>query len=332
MTLVVVAELPESAERDLDVERAILGPDVEIMQHLCDGNDENLVSACRDADVVLADCTPLPRSVVEKLRRCRLVSFAAIGYDSIDLEAAADANISVCAIDEYCTDEVADHAILLMLCLSRRLIEYHDQVQEEYIWRFDTLEGLSRMRDATLGIIGFGKIGQAVARRARGFGMTVIAHDHHPAEKAAVGLGVRFCSLEELLAESDIISLSCRLSQDNEHMIDAKAFQQMSRRPIFINCARGGLVDESALVDALDAGQISAAGLDLLRDEPPDLHSSRLIGRRDVIVTPHMAFYSDASMLESREIAARNIRNFLDDKHEEVRRYIYHATSKELTA
>jgi len=331
MTRVVVTEFPACVERELDVERAILGPDVEVIQHICDGNKENLVAACKDADVVLADCTPLPRSVIKKLQRCQLISFAATGYDSIDLEAAAEADISVCAIDEYCTDEVADHAILLMLALSRRLTEYHDQVQRKFLWRFDSLTGISRMRDMTLGIIGFGKIGQAVARRARGFGMTVIAHDHHPAETVAADLDVRFCDLDELLAASDIVSLSCRLTKNNEQMIDAEAFRQMSRKPVFINCARGRLVDEIALVDALDAGQISAAGLDVLRDESPDLPATRLIGRRNVILTPHMAFYSDASMLESRKISAGNIRSFLDGKHEDVRRYVHRAAIRKET-
>jgi D-3-phosphoglycerate dehydrogenase len=325
MTRVVVTEFSESGGRELDVERAILGPDVELVQHFCDGRDENLVSACKDADVILADCTPLPKSVIEQLPRCRLVSFAAVGYDSIDLQAAADAGISVCAIDEYCTDEVADHTLLLMLSLCRRLTEYHTDVQEKYVWQFDRLAGLSRLRDMTLGIIGFGRIGQAVARRARGFGMTVIAHDRHPARDVAADLDVRFCDLDELLAGSDIISLNCRLSNENEQMIDAEAIRKMTRRPILINCARGELLDESALADALDAGKLSAAGLDLLRDPSPDLLNSRLIGRHNVILTPHMAFYSDASMLASREISARNIRNFLDDKHEDVRRYIHRA-------
>jgi len=325
MTRVVVTDFPESAEREFNVERAILGPGVEIVRYRCDDDEENLIAACSDADVILADCTPLPRSVIEKLRRCRLVSFAATGFDSIDLLAAIDADISVCAIDEYCTDEVADHSILLMLSLCRKLPEYHHQVQKQHNWQFDALKGISRMRDLTLGIVGFGRIGQAIARRARGFGMSLIAHDHLLDAKVAAELDVRFSSLEELLAETDIISLNCRLTSENEQMIDAEAFSQMCRRPVLINCARGGLLDESALADALDSGQISAAGLDLLCDETPDLTNSPLVGRHNVILTPHMAFYSDASMLESREISARNIRNFLDGKHEDVRRYIHHA-------
>ena len=326
MTRVVVADVPENAGRDLSVEQSILGPDIELVRRSWGGNEELLISACRDADVVLTDYAPLTRMVIEQLQRCQLISVAATGYSSIDLEAAADANISVCAIDEYCTDEVADHAILLMLALCRRLPEYHDQVQRENLWQFDSVTGLARIRDMTLGIVGFGKIGQAVARRARGFGTTIVAYDPHRNHDAARDLGVRFCDLPTLLAEADIISLNCGLSTGNQHLIDANAFQRMSRNPILINCARGGLVDEEALVSALDAGQISGAGLDVLNDESADLRTSKLTGRSNVILTPHVAFYSDASILENRRVSANNIRNFLDGEHAKVRKYIYHAT------
>lgn len=327
MTRVVVADLPENAGRDLSVEQSILGPDIELMRHSCDGNERLLISACRDADIVLTDYAPLTRIVIEQLQRCQLISVAATGYNSVDLEAAVDANISVCAIEEYCTEEVADHVILLMLALCRRLAEYHDQVQRENLWQFDSLAGIVRMRDLTLGIVGFGKIGQAVARRAHGFGMTIMAHDHHPDEAAATDLDVRFHDLPGLLTGADIVTLNCGLSIGNEHLIDANAFQQMRRNPILINCARGGLVDETALVEALDTGQISGAGLDVLSDESPDLRASKLTGRSNVILTPHVAFYSDASILENRKISASNIRNFLDGRHEDVKRYIYHAAN-----
>ena len=284
-----------------------------------------MFSACRDADIILTDYAPLTRRVIEQLQRCRLISVAATGYNCVDIEAAAEAGISVCAIDEYCTDEVADHTLLLMLALCRRLSEYHDQVQNEHCWQFDTLAGLSRMRDMTLGIIGFGKIGQAVARRARGFGIVILACDPYPDDVAASALAVQFCELADLFADADIISLNCGLSADNKHLIDAKAIQQMRRSPILINCARGALVDEAALVNALDTGQISAAGLDVLAEESPDLRASKLSGRSNVILTPHVAFYSDASILENREISTSNIRNFLDGRHENIRRYIHRA-------
>jgi D-3-phosphoglycerate dehydrogenase len=327
MIRVVVAELAEYAGRDLSVERSVLGPDVELVRHSCDGNEQHLILACRDADVVLTDYAPLTRIVIEQLQQCQLISVAATGHSSVDLDAAADASISVCAIDEYCTEEVADHAILLMLALCRRLPEYHDLVQKENLWQFDSLSGLACMRDMTLGIVGFGKIGQAVARRARGFGTRIIAYDPYPDEAAATDLGVQYSALSSLLAASDIISLNCDLTPDNEHLIDANAFARMRRKPILINCARGGLVDEEALVNALDSGQVSAAGLDVLNDESPDLRTSKLTGRSNVILTPHVAFYSDASILENRKLSASNIRNFLHGKHENVRRYIYQASS-----
>ena len=325
MIKVLVADTPETTGSDLDVEQSILGPDIVFLRHCCDGDEKQLIAACRNVDIVLTEYAPLTRNVIEHMQRCKLICVDGAGYDSIDLEAAVDANISVCAIEEYCTDEVADHVLLLMLALCRRLAEYDDQVQRQELWQFDSLTGLARMRDMTLGIVGFGKIGKAVAHRAQGFGMKIIAHDYHPHANSATDSGVQFCDLPTLLEKSDIVSLNCSLSADNEHLIDANAFLKMSRNPILINCARGGLVDETAMAEALDTGRISGAGLDVLSDEPPDLSTSKFTGRRNVIITPHVAFYSDASITASREITASNIRSFLEGKHDNVRHYIHRA-------
>lgn len=322
MTRVVVAEIPENAGRELSVERSILGPDIELVHYACDGNEDRLTAACLDADAVLTDYSPFSRTVIEQLPRCRLISVAATGYDKVDLKAAADAGIRVCAIDEYCTDEVADHAMLLMLALCRRLPEYHEQVQKGKRWQFDSLSGLARMRDLALGIVGFGKIGQALARRAGGFGLKLMAYDPFPNEEKAADLGVRLCGLDQLFSEANIISLNCGLSANNKHLLDASAFRKMNQKPFVINCARGALIDEAALVEALDNGNISGAGLDVLGEESPDLRTSKLTGRGNVILTPHVAFYSDASILENRRISTGNIRLFLDGKHENVRRYV----------
>jgi len=327
MTRVVVAEVSTSPLRTLDLEREIIGPDVDLEYYAHHGSDEDLINACRDADVILTDYAPLSRLVLEQLKRCRLISVAATGYNSIDIEAARDANISVCAIDEYCTDEVADHTMLLILAICRRLTEYHEQVQNQHQWQFDSLTGLRRLRDMTLGLIGFGRIGQAVAHRAQGFGMSIIAHDPFADKTAAAELKVSLCDLQELYAKSDIISLHCGLNRDNKNFLHSKAFEQMCNKPILINCARGGLIDEAALEKALDDGQISAAGLDVLDSESPQLRSSTLLGRHNVLLTPHVAFYSDASMLENRRISASNIRKFLHGEHETVRKYIHRANN-----
>jgi D-3-phosphoglycerate dehydrogenase len=327
MTTVLVADTAQTAGLDLDVESSVLGPDVDVLRHRYDGDEAGLIAACANADVILTAYVPLTRSVIEALPECRLISVAATGYSCIDIDAAAKVDISVCAIDDYCSEEVADHTMLLILALCRRLVEYHEQVQTDHLWQWDSVSGLRSLGDMTLGLVGLGNIGQAVARRASGFGMTVIAHEPYADISPASDLGVRICDLNEIFERSDVISLHCGLSAENEKFIDDNAFQRMAKRPVLINCARGGLIDEAALVTALDTGQISAAGLDVLTDESPDLSASPLAGRHNVILTPHVAFYSDRSILENRRISASNIRYFLDGEHGRVRKYIHRTGS-----
>ena len=322
MTRLVVIEVPENAGRDLEIEAPILGSDVAVDHIAYDGDPSSIASACSGAIVIQTDFVPFTRDVINELDSCQLISVAATGYNSIDVDAAADAGISVCAIDEYCTDEVADHALTLMLALGRRLMEYHSQVQNDCRWQYDSLSGLPRFSDLTLGLVGLGRIGQAVAKRAAAFGMTIIAFDPYAkADDPAAEL----CSLDELLSRADIISLHCNLSPENRYMIDNAAFSKMSRKPILINVARGELINEADLASALDEGRISAAGIDVLDDESPDLAGSPLRGRDNVILTPHVAFYSDASIRDNRTISAENIRNFLDGNHGAVRKYIHKA-------
>ena len=320
MFKLLVAEIPENAERDLSVELDIFGPDIEVKRFAYHDDSEALVAACADVDCVLTDFVPFDQSVIEQLRKCRLISISATGFNFVDIEAAARHRISVCAIDEYCTNEVADHAMALMLALSRNLMIYHQQVEQYHRWQFDSVTGLRRMGDLTLGIIGLGRIGRAVATRATGFGMKVIGHDPY-----AKNANVTLCDLDSLLGESDIITLHCNVTPENHEFLDRTAFEIMSRKPILINVARGALINEHDLVDALDRGLIRAAGLDVLAAESPNLPASNLLGRNNVIITPHVAFYSDASMLENRAISASNIRHHLDGNHSAVRKYVHRA-------
>lgn len=325
MTTVLIADTPDGVGPDHRIEASILGTNVDLVHYVHDGDVNKLIAAGRDADVILTAYLPLQRAVIESLPKCRLISISATGYSAVDVEAAADRGISVCAIDDYCTEEVADHTLLLMLALVRRLPEYHSQVQAEHRWEWGSLSGLQRLGDMTLGLIGFGTIGQAVARRAQGFGMHVVAHDPWTNAAAAAGLGVPLCELGDVYARADIISLHCPLTSANEKFVGREAFTQMRNKPILVNTARGGLIDEAALVEALDNGQIAAAGLDVLTDESRSIEDSPLIGRPNVILTPHVAFYSDRSILENRRLSASNIRNFLDGRHDQVRKYIHRA-------
>lgn len=314
MTRLVVIEMPEYAGRELTIETTILGNEIDMVHVAYGGSVASVVSDCRDAEIVLTDYVPFTREVMEELPTLKLISVAATGYNNVDIKAAADNDISVCAIDEYCTAEVADHALMLMLALGRRLVEYHDHVQRQHRWQFDSLEGLPRFSDLTLGIVGFGRIGRAVAKRAEAFGMTVVAHDPY-ADDAPF-------SLDEILAQADIITLHCNLSPESRHLLDKRAFRKMRKAPMLINVARGELITEADLVWALDKGLVSAAGLDVLEAESPDLEESRLTGRPNVILTPHSAFYSDASIRDNRTLSAQNIRHFLNGNHRAVRTYI----------
>ena len=328
MTTVLIVDTPEAANPDQEIEATILGTNVDIVRYVYEGDTNELIATCREADVILTAYVPFTRTVIEALTRCRLISVSATGYSSVDVQAATDKGISVSAIEDYCTAEVADHTMLLMLALERRLFDYHSQVQLEHRWEWDSMSGLRPMNDLTLGLIGFGSIGRAVAQRALGFGMRVIAYDPWADVARAAELGVQLFELDETLAHSDIISLHCALTADNQKIINRDAFGKMRNRPILINTARGGLVDEAALLEALDTGQIAAAGLDVLAKESPKLGASPLVGRPNVILTPHVAFYSDRSIRENRRLSASNIRYFLDSNHDQVRKYVHRAESE----
>lgn len=329
MTRVLVAGAEAFAARDLSIERDAFGSGVSIDRLVCSGDDAALRGAVREADAVLTDYAPISADVVAAMGRCRVISVAASGYDSIDVHAAAAANISVCAVGEYCTDEVADHTLLLILALARKLIRYNDDVQRDKRWQYEAITGLLRLRGRTLGIVGLGRIGRAVAVRARAFGMTIAAYDAQPPSPPPEG--VTMVTLETLLGEADVVTLHCNLSDQTHGMFDYARFASMLRKPLFINVARGGLIVERDLVRALDDGLVSAAGLDVLDSESPDLSRSPFVGRDDLLLTPHVAFYSDSSLEQCRRTSAANIRFCLEGLHDQVDRYVHRAAGRKGT-
>jgi D-3-phosphoglycerate dehydrogenase len=319
---VVFAEMPEAEGRDLSIERRHLPEDARIATFTWRGDREALVAACREADAILTDYVPFDRSVIGQLARCRIISVAATGWDCVDIGAAAERGIRVACIGEYCTDEVADHTLALLLALERRLLDYHRQVQDGKDWRWNVVQGVRRLAGQVLGLVGFGRIGRAVCRRALGFGMTVIACDPRVDAATASRHGARRVGLEELLAEADVISLHSNLEAGSRGLLDAAAFARMRRRPFIVNVARGALIVEADLVDALDRGQVAGAALDVLADDSPDLARHPLAGRPDVLLTPHVAFYSEQALADLRRISAENIRAFLEGRPQDVFRLV----------
>jgi len=314
--------MPEAAGRDLSIERQHLPPAARIETFIYSGDPGALVAACRNADAIVTDYVPFNRAVLGQLQRCRIISVAATGWDCVDVPAAAERGIGVSCIGEYCTDEVADHTMALLLALNRRLLAYDHQVQVGHDWRWNEVQGVRRLAGQTLGLVGFGRIGQAVCRRALGFGLRVLVCDPLADAETARRHGVRSAGLEELLAASDIISLHCNLNAANRGLLDRAAFALMRRKPLLLNVARGGLIVESDLVDALDRGLVAGAALDVLAEDSPDLERHPLAGRSDVLLTPHVAFYSESSLTDLRRISAQNVRAFLDGRPDAVFRMV----------
>lgn len=264
-------------------------------------------------------------ALLDRSPRCRIVVRAGVGFDHIDLAAAAERGIPVCNTPDYGTSEVADHALALMLALRRGIVSYHQHLVASPQAGFDyTLAPLvSRLRGRTFGIIGLGRIGTATALRAKAFGMHVAAYDPLVSRGTEIAVGVeRKESLSELLAVSDVVSIHCPLTADTRAIINAQTLRQMRREAILINTARGAIVDTDALIDALRAGVIAGAGIDVLPTEPPqanDALMSAYAGRAEplvgdrLIVTPHAAWSSTESVADARRLAVETAMLYLRD-------------------
>lgn len=320
--IVVFAEMPEAAGRDLSIERQQLPAAARIESFTYTGDPRALAAACRDADAIVTDYVPFDRAVLQQLPRCRILSVAATGWDCVDVGTAATLGIRVSCVGEYCTDEVADHTLALLLALNRKLLAYHRQVQVGRDWRWNTVRGVRRLAGQTLGLVGFGRIGQAVCRRGLGFGISVLAFDPRVDASAIERHGARAAGFEELLAASDIVSLHCNLNDTSRGLLNRAAFARMRRRPLLLNVARGALIVEADLVDALDRGLVAGAALDVLAQDSPDLSRHPLAGRDAVLLTPHVAFYSESALADLRRISAQNVRSFLEGRPDEVFRLV----------
>ena len=266
------------------------GIEVEVLDEGVTGPE----AAARVADYPAAIIGLLPFRAVEiaALRRTGLLVRAGIGYDVIDVDAATAAGIWVANVPDYCVDEVADHALLLILSAWRRLTEL-ERVWHAGVWVNPGLvPPVNRIRGRRLGIVGFGRIGRAVAVRALGFGFDVVAHDPLVAGDVMLAAGVEPIGLADLFATSDAISLHCPLTAATRHLVDADQLARVRPGLVLVNTSRGGLVDLAAVDAALADGRIAALGLDVLEDEPdPDL-ARALFARPNVLLTPHLAWYS----------------------------------------
>jgi D-3-phosphoglycerate dehydrogenase / 2-oxoglutarate reductase len=239
--------------------------------------------------------------------RLKLVAEFGTGYDGIDVEAARQLGIAVTNVGGYCTEEVADHTLALALSLVRRLGSLTRQA-ESGNWAQVETGSVRRCADSCWGVIGFGRIGRAVSRRAQGFGFSVCAYDPQLSDQAIRAGGARPTSLEQLLREADVVSVHAVRTGNDDQMLDGRRLSLLKPTAYLINVARGAFLDEEALADALDAKALAGAALDVLTDEPPR-QANRLLRHPHTLMTPHTAWYSDAAEAELR---ARGITAVVD--------------------
>jgi D-3-phosphoglycerate dehydrogenase len=291
---------------DLSIERAILEPagiTVDVPQVK---GGPLLIDAAQDADGLIVQYARITREVVAALRHCRIIVRYGFGLDTIDLGAAAERGIAVHNVPDYCTEEVADHTLALMLAVLRGVHTLASAVESGQ-WSLEHVRPLRRIRGLTLGLIGCGRIGSAVAARAVAFGLRVLAHDPLLDGTTIRERGAEPVSLERVLAESDVLSLHRPSTLDGAPAISRAELEQVKRGVALVNTARGSLVDEEALREALIDGRVRAAALDVLRIEPPVAPS--LADLPHVLVTPHAAWYSEESEVQLRTTVAQLVRD-----------------------
>ncbi|MEG1633294.1 MAG: C-terminal binding protein [Oscillospiraceae bacterium] len=319
---VIFAEAPSTCTRDMSVERSCFPEGTEFVIAVFDEHSENndkFYEQVSDADIVINGYVYLGEKELDAMKKCKVVSFQSTGFNAIDIDYATKKGIAVVSIEDYCTQETAENAMALMLCLQRGLITYNDSVQIDKEWIYDKAKDLKRIEGQVMGIVGLGRIGQSVARKAKGFDMEVIAYDPFLPKSVAEGLGVKLVEIDELLAVSDVISVHMNLTDDNVNFFNKEKFAKCLKKPIIINEGRGGMISEEDLAWALDEGLIKGAALDMLESEFPDLKECKLMGRPNVIITPHCGFFSDTSMYLLCQCSAMNALNYFNGDYDAVK-------------
>jgi D-3-phosphoglycerate dehydrogenase len=275
--------------------------------------EEDIIKATKGADAILTTFAPITRRVMESSPKVRVVVRYGIGYDTVDADAATDNGILVVNLPGFCLDEVADHTIGLILACVRKIVYYNNLTKSGYWARYHEMF-IHSFTGQTLGLVGCGTIGQAVAKRAVGFDLKILGTDPYVDKAVAQKHGITLVSMEELLRESDFVSVHSLLNKDTYHLMGEKEFRQMKPTAYLINTSRGPVVDEQALIKALQEKRFAGAGIDVFEQEPvnPD---NPLLKMDNVVVTPHNAGWSDAAGKRARILVGREAARVVSGKY-----------------
>lgn len=317
--------VPDVHFDDLSIEKETAGPEIEFRVFHEINNKLIAEREWVDCDAILVwHRMKITADIVEKLENCRLIVRVGVGFDNVDVDACTRKGIPVSNVPNYGTTEVADHALALLLSLVRGIEGYQQRLRKNLVEGFVAEDApvVRRIRGATFGAVGLGRIGTAVARRAAAFDMKVVFFDPHLSEGVDLALGFeRVRTLDALLQRSDIVSLHTPLNAETTKIMNTQTLSAMKKGSILINIARGGLIDFDALHDALYGNHLAAAGVDVLAQEPP-VDADRLLTAwankepwidERLIVTPHAAFYSAAGYEDMRTFSAQILKAWLLD-------------------
>ncbi|MFR4987907.1 C-terminal binding protein [Anaerotruncus colihominis] len=272
--------------------------------HQCRTSEE-IIRAARDADAVQVHFAQLTREVINALPKCRLIVRSAVGMDNIDVAAATAAGIPVANVPDYGIEDVSTHAILLMLAITKKLNILTRTVREG-VWDYALTKPVHRIQDQVFGLMGCGAIARCAARKAQAFGMKVIAYDPYLKQEQVSGLGITLKPAREVARESDVVSIHLPLTGETKETINREFFSWMKPGAFLINTARGGVIQEQDLLQALQAGQIAGAGLDVLAQEHIE-KDNPLLQLDNVIITPHAAWYSEEAEFTLLTSAAEEV-------------------------
>jgi len=302
ITIIDWATSPQG-DPDSTIERQIIGDHGELHRFLCETDADLTDEVCASDALIVWHNMPLTARGIARLKNCRAIIRNGVGFDSVDIAAARAQNIAVCNVPDYGTEEVADHAIALAMTLCRQIVTL-DQEAKQLGWLIKVEPRLRRLSTLTFGIVGLGRIGTATALRAKALGFRVFFYDPYLANGADKAVGVsRVRTLEDLLAQSDVLSIHCPLNSETRHLIAEPELSLLKPGAFVVNTARGAIIKKTAILAALREGRLAGAGLDVIEDEP--LRTEEEASTPNLIATCHAAFCSVESKIEMRSTSAR---------------------------
>jgi D-3-phosphoglycerate dehydrogenase len=272
-------------------------------------NADDILAVAKDADAILVTYAKLTRDILTQLANCKAIGRFGLGVDNIDLPAAKEKGIAVNYVPDYCIREVSDHAMALLLALIRK-IPLSNKLVQSGRWEMPAVVPIRRIEGTVLGLVGFGNIPRLVAPKAQAFGIKVIAYDPFAKPEVFKAAKVESVDFDTLLKTADYISVHAPLLPATRGMMNADAFGKMKKGAYLVNTARGPLIDEPALIAALDSGRLGGAGLDVVAAEPL-AKDSKLLGRDNVIISPHTGFYSIEALDELQTKCATDVARVL---------------------